>query len=377
MISLVKRTIFYNKLPYETVSAILAAYKDAASTPDKQGMVPYEKAIKLNLSPIVISLLFQVNEDSIKTLDNYDLSKHKELDLILLEKFLLYFQETHGLFPQLKEVDVHLLNKVFNTLLVANNDTEKVIDVSGVPHKSIVSRFLETFFNILLAAYPEYAQTKDEDDLLPLHKAIKHNLSEKTILKILHTYEDAAKIPDEYGTLLLHRAIESKFSDSVILSLLAANKEACKSHDNMGLLPLHKAIKQKLCDSTILRILEANEKAAKLPDRNGILSIQMAVESNRSCNVILALLKANPNFFNIVKTSDMMPIVEVEKYGILDDKVDVNSTDVISMVTSTICLPQQADNASEILQDSIMLHGSSDTSSCVETLESFSVLSMT
>jgi len=45
-----------HKLPYETMSAILAAYKDAAS-PDKQGMVSYEKAIKLNLSPSVISSL--------------------------------------------------------------------------------------------------------------------------------------------------------------------------------------------------------------------------------------------------------------------------------------------------------------------------------
>jgi hypothetical protein len=103
----------------------------------------------------------------------------------------------------------------------------------------------------------------------------------------------------------------------------------------------------------------------------------MAVESNLSGDAILALLKANPNFFNIVKTSDMMPIVEVEKYDILDDTVDVNSTDVISMVTSTICLPQQADDASEILQDSIMLHDSNNTSICAETLESFSVLSMT
>jgi hypothetical protein len=45
-----------HKLPYETMSAILAAYKDAASS-DKQGMVSYEKAIKLNLSPSVISSL--------------------------------------------------------------------------------------------------------------------------------------------------------------------------------------------------------------------------------------------------------------------------------------------------------------------------------
>jgi hypothetical protein len=163
------------------------------------------------------------------------------------------------------------------------------------------------------------------------------------------------------------------------LSLLTANTKACNAHDNLGLLPLHKAIQHKSSESTILRILEANKKAAKVPDTYGILPIQMAVESKLSDLVLLALLHANEDVFKNVKPSVTIAVLRDKKCDTIDDSDDSSDSEVNEMTPkSTICLPQPPpEYVNDFFQESIILHDNNDTITCAETLESFSVVSMT
>ncbi len=159
-----------------------------------------------------------------------------------------------------------------------------------------------------MAVNEDAAKSKDADGLLPLHKAIKHNMTKKVILSLLNAYEDAAYVTDENGMLPLHKAME-----------MTINSEGTELQNKIGALALNKAIQCKLAEDTILHGIEANKDAAKTSNEKGLLPLQDAVKSKLPDKVILAVPIASRSVVKTKNNCNVNSAADEEKGKVLDE----------------------------------------------------------
>ncbi len=134
------------KFSSTVILAILATTKEAAKLPSNRGVLPLQQAIESNFSKEVVLGILAANEDTAAAKDS------------------------NGTLPIQKAYEFKASAEVMFALLAANTDIAIVKCYDG---------------KILLMGMKDAANTKDENGVLPLHKAIKRKRPKKVKLALL------------------------------------------------------------------------------------------------------------------------------------------------------------------------------------------------
>ena len=182
----------------------------------------------------------------------------------------------------------------------------------------VSKEFLVDITRALLRAWPEAAQEKDEDGLLPLHHALYSEFFStstaptQTILAVLQAFPGAAMCPGRQHCLPLHRALcnvsalNQVGTTEVILALLNAYPEAAGIKD-LGNYPLLYAVKYEHGVEVINALLKQCPESVH-DAGNGLFPLSVSLhttarnarqqDSGRRAlidpDVVLALLEACP-----------------------------------------------------------------------------------
>ena len=178
----------------------------------------------------------------------------------------------------------------------------------------VSKEFLVDITRALLRAWPEAAEEKDQEGLLPLHLAVYAEAPTQTILAVLQAFPDAAMCRGRQNCLPLHRALCSLSvlnqvgTTEVILALLDAYPEAAGMKDG-GNYPLLYAVKYEWNLDVVHALLEQCPESVQDTGNHDpwfLLAMSLSTtarnarqqESGRRAvingDVVLALLKAYP-----------------------------------------------------------------------------------
>ena len=153
----------------------------------------------------------------------------------------------------------------------------------------------------LLASYPDGAQVPDTaDGNLPLHNAIRKEAPPEVIEEVLKAYEDAVEVEDMDGFLPLHYAALIHPPIRVFKALLDVHKDGAKHWggtvklETDEELPLHCAARTQAPVEVIEVLLQACPGAAKETTKDGFLPIHLALLHRASLEVVKKLLAAYP-----------------------------------------------------------------------------------
>jgi hypothetical protein len=271
-----------NKISDDIVLALLAAYPDAAkanvSNLSDVVILPLHLAIEEKCSQEVVEALLDAfpgvakEENPFKStlqLHRLVLGKPNAEDVqAVIDKYpdAVRTKEKHGVLPLLLAVLHKASAEVIRVLLKANPSAAKT---------TFKSHFGEV--------------------VLPLHCAINWHCSLDVVKALLDGYPEGAEARTSEGLLPLNVALRSSVSDEVRLLIFNAYPQAAKQKDPLSEndLPLHDAICMNASEEVIRQLFNAYPQAAKEKMKDGRLPIEACSENKASEDLILALLKAD------------------------------------------------------------------------------------
>ena len=173
--------------------------------------------------------------------------------------------------------------------------------------------------NHLLKSYPRAASHKDDEGRLPLHYACLKGASPEVVEALLKVSAKAAMAKDKEGRLALHHACSKGAPEAVIDALLKASPKAAQSKDDQGRLPLHHACRRNSSERIIRTLLRVYPRAAQIKDDQDKLAIHYACNHGGSVDIVQLLVNTYPESINVRNGFGHTPLAELE--SIKDDKV--------------------------------------------------------
>lgn len=175
-------------------------------------------------------------------------------------------------------------------------------------HKACVLSPPTQEFADLLKAFPQAAESTDQDGWLPLHCACFYGAPAEVIGRLLTTYPRGAFHKDDEGRHALHYACLKGASQEVVDALLKTSVKASMAKDQEGRLPLHHACSKGAPEGVIDALLKASPKGAQSKDDQGRLPLHHACRRNSSERVIRTLLRVYPRAAQIKDDQDKLAI---------------------------------------------------------------------
>ena len=140
----------------------------------------------------------------------------------------------------------------------------------------------------------EMTEVNDEGDL-PLHTAMKHQVTPRVTKTILHTYPQASFVKDEYGFLPIHLAAMYNYPLTIFELLLDYYPLCIEASDPDGLSCLHLAIKYQCNEEVILFLVKQSNPSFLNPigkDKPGLVKAfrhQAYIPWYKICLIILKI----------------------------------------------------------------------------------------
>ena len=182
-------------------------------------------------------------------------------------------------------------------------------------HKACVLQPPEYAIVALLEAYPEAANSRDQDGWIPAHCACFYGASESIVNALMHTYPASAHAKDDDGRLPLHYACLKSATLGVVEVLLATYAKGALIKDSEGRLPVHHACSKGAPEGVIDALLKAGPKGAQVKDDQGRLALHHACRKNASERVIRTLLRVYPRAAQIKDDQDKLAIHYACQHG--------------------------------------------------------------
>ncbi|KAL7576066.1 hypothetical protein ACA910_000850 [Epithemia clementina (nom. ined.)] len=182
-------------------------------------------------------------------------------------------------------------------------------------HKACVLQPPSSIIESLLEAFPEGAESKDQDGWLPIHCACFYGADADVVNHLLTTYARGANQKDEEGRLPLHYACLKGASQEVVDVLLATSSKSAMAKDDEGRQPIHHACGKGAPESVIDALLKAAPKGAQSKDDQGRLPLHHACRKNTSERVIRTLLRVYPRAAQIKDDQDKLAIHYACQHG--------------------------------------------------------------
>jgi len=195
--------------------------------------------------------------------------------------------------------------------------------------KSLPLDFLEA----LILAYPESVM-KPETGLnrIPLHIAVKSQISKENILYLLHYHPHSAKRKDSLGRVPLHYALSNLVPLNIISELIHACPESVSAVDNFNWTPLHVAANMCAPREVISMLVQAGPEVISMKTEGGSTPLKLALESSSiDKDVIVSILtEGEKKFMSTPIFQNLGEAIQKEqenmRYGNHSDKVG-DSTD--------------------------------------------------
>jgi ankyrin repeat protein len=174
---------------------------------------------------------------------------------------------------------------------------------------------------LLLKAYPEAAQVRNQLGDLPLHKSCEFQDFPDVVMMLLQAYSNATQEKDMAGRLPLHIACGYATSPDIVRMIVQAYPQAAEVRSNYGHLPLHIACNIPEPSAAIVKLLiEAYPYATKVQDYGGWLPLHLACSLGASLEVLHFLLETYPESLDIKENSGLKPFYHLKqsaeyKYG--------------------------------------------------------------
>lgn len=194
-------------------------------------------------------------------------------------------------------------------------------------HKACVLSPPSKEFHDLLKAFPQAAESTDQDGWLPLHCACFYGAPAEVIGHLLNMYSRGANHKDDEGRHALHYACLKGASQEVVDALLKTSAKTAMAKDQEGRLPLHHACSKGAPEGVIDALLKASPKAAQSKDDQGRLPIHHACRRNSSERVIRTLLRVYPRAAQIKDDQDKLAIHYACNHG--------GSADIVQLLLGT------------------------------------------
>lgn len=175
-------------------------------------------------------------------------------------------------------------------------------------HKACVLQPPEGLLEKLLVAYPEGANSRDQDGWLPIHCACFYGANNKVVTTLLNAFAKGAQSKDDEGRLPIHYACLKGASQGVVDVLLESFPKGAMSKDDEGRLPIHHACSKGAPEGVIDALLKASPKGAQSKDDQGRLPLHHACRKSSSERIIRTLLRVYPRAAQIKDDQDKLPI---------------------------------------------------------------------
>ena len=182
-------------------------------------------------------------------------------------------------------------------------------------HKACVLQPPEHAVHALLDAYPDAANSHDQDGWSPAHCACFYGASESIVNALMHTYPAGAHAKDDEGRLPLHYACLKGAALGVVEVLLATYAKGALVKDSEGRLPVHHACSKGAPEAVVDALLKAGPKGAQVKDDQGRLALHHACRKNSSERVIRTLLRVYPRAAQIKDDQDKLAIHYACQHG--------------------------------------------------------------
>jgi ankyrin repeat protein len=173
--------------------------------------------------------------------------------------------------------------------------------------------------NHLLKTYPRAASHKDDEGRLPLHYACLKGASPEVVDALLKVSPKAAMAKDQEGRLALHHACSKGAPEEVIDALLKAFPKGAQSKDDQGRLPLHHACRRNSSERVIRTLIRVYPRAAQIKDDQDKLAVHYACNHGGSLETIQLLMNTYPESINVRNSFGHTPLTEVENLN--DEKM--------------------------------------------------------
>jgi len=169
------------------------------------------------------------------------------------------------------------------------------------------------FLQALILAYPE-SILKPETGLnrIPIHIAVKSQISKENILFLVHYHPDSARKKDSLGRVALHYALSNLLPLNIISPLIEACPDSVAAVDNFNWTPLHVAVNMSAPSEVVSMLLHARPEVVAMKTQGGSTPLKLALESNSIDKemIVSMLMEGEKNFMS---TPIFMNLVEAER----------------------------------------------------------------
>lgn len=169
------------------------------------------------------------------------------------------------------------------------------------------------FLQALILSYPE-SIIKPETGLkrIPLHIAVKSQISQENILFLLQYHPDGAKKKDSLGRVPLHYALSNLVPLEIVRQLIEACPVSVAAADNFNWTPLHVAANMSAPREIISLLVQARPETVTIKTEGGSTPLKLALESNSiDKEMIVSILMEGEKKF--MSTPIFMNLAEAER----------------------------------------------------------------
>jgi len=161
--------------------------------------------------------------------------------------------------------------------------------------------------DLLIECHEEAVQAKDKQGSLPLHYALRHNVSHEVLECLLRHYAASSQVADHNGSTPLHLACRHGYPTNVISLLLDAFPAAATLQDQRGCTPLHVASRHGASVEVVKRLIVADERAIDFVDHSLEIPLHKAARGGHPALVRL-LVEKRPPSTGLRNIAGMLPV---------------------------------------------------------------------
>lgn len=274
----------FEKADVHSLVNCLDAYPDVCMVPNNNGELALHLAARSG-HPIIIETISHVNPAAINLQTSISLSTplhvlvsrqfnramQNEAIQLLLSSEALEARDSFGNTPLHIAIKSILEPTEIDCLFLPFPEAARIPDNEGrLPlHSAIQNEYPEEQLMSLLEAFPDAAKhTCGEDNLLPLHLAMKHRSGSTFTSSLIECYSAAPTIESKTGSTALSLGLSHGAQFESVFNLLKY-KGAAKIRDSEGMMPLHIAMMKGAPTELVNLVLEAYPDAVKFLNVQG------------------------------------------------------------------------------------------------------------
>lgn len=298
------------------VKMLYEVYPDALEKKDRKSRTPLdlvEKSSNVNKDGIVLLLKRIAQNDPPKPTQSKRQPLVKDASSITFGQNEVGYEHRTTLFRQImgKEWDKAIsrcdkFSEEASTWIVTRgfNGNLRFLPL----HKACVLQPPNRVVEVLIEAYPDGVQAKDQDGWLPIHCACFYRASEGLVNALLEANPKGAGVKDDEGRLPIHYACLKGAPIGVVQALLNAFPKGAQIKDDDGRLPIHHACSKGASDDIIEALLKVAPKTALTKDDQGRIALHHACRKNALAAVIEILMKVFVKGVTITDDQDKLPV---------------------------------------------------------------------